>query len=106
MRTVARSQDYKFGDELLPVVGAHLPRPVPELCRGPGLKGTLVMKIRPLLMALVVSGFAPGVALGADDVFDSNGVKIRFVTEGSGEAVVLIHGWMGDSSMWGRDGSG
>lgn len=41
-----------------------------------------------------------------DDVFDSNGVKIRYVTAGTGEAVVLIHGWMGDSSMWGSDPSG
>ncbi|HQR08095.1 MAG TPA: alpha/beta hydrolase [Gemmatales bacterium] len=39
----------------------------------------------------------------ADEFFDSNGVKIRYVTEGKGEAVVLIHGWMGDSSMWGAD---
>jgi pimeloyl-ACP methyl ester carboxylesterase len=39
----------------------------------------------------------------ADGTFDSNGVKIRYVTEGKGEAVVLIHGWMGDSRMWGTD---
>ena len=39
-------------------------------------------------------------------MFDSNGVKIRYVTAGAGEAVVLIHGWMADSSMWGRDSSG
>ena len=39
-------------------------------------------------------------------MFDSNGLKIRYVTEGAGEAVVLIHGWMADSSMWGRDQSG
>jgi pimeloyl-ACP methyl ester carboxylesterase len=45
--------------------------------------------------------------MGADDaVFDSNGVKIRYVTEGTGVPVVLIHGWMADSSMWGRDRSG
>lgn len=42
----------------------------------------------------------------AEGTFDSNGVKIRYVTEGKGEAVVLIHGWMGDSSMWGRDWAG
>lgn len=42
----------------------------------------------------------------ADEVFDSNGIKIRYVTEGKGDPVVLIHGWMGDSSMWGRDKSG
>lgn len=41
-----------------------------------------------------------------DDVFDSHGVKIRYVTAGKGEAVVLIHGWMSDSSMWGTDGKG
>jgi pimeloyl-ACP methyl ester carboxylesterase len=45
--------------------------------------------------------------MGADDgMFDSNGVKIRYVTEGKGVPVVLIHGWMADSSMWGRDRSG
>ncbi len=41
-----------------------------------------------------------------DGYFDSKGVKIRYATEGKGEAVVLIHGWMGDSSMWGRDIAG
>lgn len=35
-------------------------------------------------------------------MFESNGVKIRYVTEGEGEAVVLIHGWMSDSGMWGQ----
>jgi pimeloyl-ACP methyl ester carboxylesterase len=48
----------------------------------------------------------PGPVDAADGVFDSNGVKIRYVTEGTGEPVVLIHGWMADSSMWGRDRSG
>ena len=48
----------------------------------------------------------PRPAEAEDGVFDSNGVKIRYVTEGEGEPVVLVHGWMGDSSMWGRDGSG
>lgn len=47
-----------------------------------------------------------GIARAEDGVFDSNGVKIRYVTQGQGEAVVLIHGWMGDSTMWGRDASG
>lgn len=42
----------------------------------------------------------------ADEFFDSDGVKIRYVTAGKGQAVVLIHGWMADSSMWGRDSSG
>jgi pimeloyl-ACP methyl ester carboxylesterase len=61
------------------------------------------MKYRSLLMVLVVCCLAPRPVVAADDVFDSNGVKIRYVTAGKGEPVVLIHGWMGDSSMWGRD---
>lgn len=64
------------------------------------------MKYRSLLTVLVVCCLVPRPVDAADDVFDSNGVKIRYVTEGKGEPVVLIHGWMGDSSMWGRDRSG
>jgi pimeloyl-ACP methyl ester carboxylesterase len=61
---------------------------------------------RSVLAALAVCCLAPKLAFAADDMFDSNGVMIRYVTEGKGEPIVLIHGWMGDSSMWGRDASG
>ncbi|MGE5741140.1 MAG: alpha/beta fold hydrolase, partial [Candidatus Aminicenantes bacterium RBG_16_66_30] len=64
------------------------------------------MKYRSLLMVLVVGCLAPGLMRAEDGTFDSNGVKIRYVTEGEGVPVVLIHGWMADSSMWGRDRSG
>jgi pimeloyl-ACP methyl ester carboxylesterase len=64
------------------------------------------MKYLSLGTVVVVCFLTPGPVAAADEVFDSNGVKIRYVTEGKGEAVVLIHGWMGDSSMWGRDQSG
>ena len=64
------------------------------------------MKYRAALTAFVVCCLVTKAADAADGTFDSNGVKIRYVTEGKGEAVVLIHGWMGDSSMWGRDASG
>jgi len=64
------------------------------------------MKYRSLLTVLVVCCLVPRPVDAADEVFDSNGVKIRYVTEGKGEPVVLIHGWMADSSMWGRDRSG
>lgn len=37
-----------------------------------------------------------------DTFFDSNGVKIHYVAAGEGEAVVLVHGWMGDAKMWGN----
>lgn len=65
-----------------------------------------MMKHRFLLAALFVCCLMSGPVDAADEVFDSNGVKIRYVTEGAGEPVVLIHGWMADSSMWGQDRSG
>jgi pimeloyl-ACP methyl ester carboxylesterase len=45
----------------------------------------------------------PQVHLGT---IDSNGVDIRYAMAGEGEAVVLIHGWMSDATMWGRDATG
>jgi len=60
------------------------------------------MKLQSLFL---VASFA-SVALGAEGYFESKGVKIRYVTEGEGEAVVLIHGWMSDATFWGRDGAG
>ena len=59
-----------------------------------------------LLKVLVACCFVTKPAPAADETFDSNGVKIRYVTAGKGEPVVLIHGWMSDSSMWGRDWAG
>jgi len=64
------------------------------------------MKSRCLAAWLVVLCLAPGLLYAEEGVFDASGVKIRYVTEGAGEAIVLIHGWMADSSMWGRDPSG
>ncbi|MBX3117608.1 MAG: alpha/beta hydrolase [Fimbriimonadaceae bacterium] len=61
------------------------------------------MRIKTTLAALVALCALPISAQAAEGTFDSNGVKIRYVTEGQGEAIVLIHGWMSDSSMWGRD---
>jgi len=61
------------------------------------------MYCRYLLTILVACCLVPKLVDATDDVFDSNGVKIRYVTEGEGQAIVLIHGWMADSSMWGRD---
>lgn len=64
------------------------------------------MHSRILSTVFLVLGYAHSGASAADAVFDSNGVKIRYVTAGQGEAVVLIHGWMADATMWGRDRSG
>lgn len=64
------------------------------------------MNLRCLLIPVFACAFMSNLAYAEDAFFDSNGLKIRYVTEGAGEPVVLIHGWMGDSSMWGRDGYG
>lgn len=53
-----------------------------------------------LVAVLVASIFAQ------EHAFESNGVTIRYASAGNGEAVVLVHGWMGDSTMWGRDAAG
>lgn len=64
------------------------------------------MKYLFLPAVFALTGLSAGFVHAADGVFDSNGVKIRYVTEGAGEPVVLIHGWMSDSTMWGRNSSG
>lgn len=57
---------------------------------------------RPFAICLfLVCGLVLDRADAGEGVFDSNGVKIHYATEGKGEAVVLLHGWMSDSSMWG-----
>jgi pimeloyl-ACP methyl ester carboxylesterase len=33
--------------------------------------------------------------------FDSSGVRIRYLTAGQGEPVILLHGWIGEASHWG-----
>ncbi len=38
-----------------------------------------------------------------DAIFESDEVKIRYVMAGEGTPVILIHGWMSDCSMWGKD---
>jgi pimeloyl-ACP methyl ester carboxylesterase len=60
------------------------------------------MKYMPVLPVVIVFCLVPRSVGAADDVFDSNGVKIHYVAEGKGEPVVLLHGWMSDSGMWGR----
>jgi len=40
------------------------------------------------------------VACGEEAFFDSNGVKIRYLIEGNGAAVVLLHGFAAGAEMW------
>lgn len=60
-----------------------------------------------LLLPVLIFGYAHAQAVpSVDQTFDSNGVKIRYVTAGAGETVVLIHGWLSDATTWGRDAAG
>src|SRR5262245_58833732 len=48
------------------------------------------------LVWLVIGFLGVGDVWGEDRFFDSNGVKIRYVVEGEGEPVVLVHGFSAD----------
>lgn len=53
--------------------------------------------MRRLVLLIVLSLLAPrSVAAAQDTFFDSAGAKIRYVDEGRGEPVVLVHGFTGD----------
>jgi len=54
-------------------------------------------KFLTLLMALPC--FAPAAGSPADQTFDSRGVKIHYVVQGSGQSVVLIHGLYSSAAM-------
>jgi pimeloyl-ACP methyl ester carboxylesterase len=50
--------------------------------------------------------FLPGPGRGDEGFFDSNGVKIRYLVEGRGESVLLIHGFTLDvEKSWGNPGT-
>jgi pimeloyl-ACP methyl ester carboxylesterase len=60
------------------------------------------MKFRYITVLLALTFVASSSVVAEDGSFDSNGVKIYYVTEGNGEPVVLIHGFMADHDMWGK----
>ena len=49
-------------------------------------------------MSQIISG--PGATPTNDQFFDSAGVRIRYVSAGQGEPIILIHGWAADAEMW------
>jgi pimeloyl-ACP methyl ester carboxylesterase len=63
------------------------------------------MKVAHLFSALVVGLAAAGMAFAdapEENFFDSDGVKIRYITVGEGEPVLLIHGYTASAEMnWG-----
>jgi pimeloyl-ACP methyl ester carboxylesterase len=50
-------------------------------------------KLHRSLLLVLIALFCYSSALAQDQYFNSNGVKIRFIVEGKGEPVVLIHGF-------------
>jgi pimeloyl-ACP methyl ester carboxylesterase len=61
------------------------------------------MKQNNLLRALyvlcgLISTWSPAAARAEN--FDSNDVKIYYVTQGAGEPIVLIHGFAASAEMW------
>jgi pimeloyl-ACP methyl ester carboxylesterase len=60
------------------------------------------MKFRYITVMLASTLVMASSVVAEDGSFDSNGVKIYYVTEGNGEPVVLIHGFMADHDMWGK----
>src|SRR3990172_3098016 len=53
--------------------------------------GQFLKCVPAILVALM-----PALASAQDKFFDSNGVRIRYVDQGSGQPVVLIHGFSGN----------
>src|SRR3954453_5722440 len=67
------------------------------------------MWMRPIarrsLLALGVLGLVAGAGSPEDQFFDSAGVRIRYIEEGQGEPVVLVHGYTSDAeAQWARTG--
>ena len=52
-----------------------------------------------ILFALACVALAPAAAAAADGYFDASGVKLHYVTLGTGEPVVLIHGLYSSEKM-------
>jgi len=63
---------------------------------------TRLFRLTLMLLVLVVLGHVALDCVAAQDqFFDSNGVRIRYVDQGSGPPVVLIHGFSGSlESGW------
>lgn len=62
---------------------------------GVPLKHKILVAV-PILLFLLV-----GTVEAADQFFDSNGVKIRYIVAGSGEPIILIHPFAASAEIWG-----
>src|SRR5262249_40362102 len=72
--------------------------PMRSQCQEIRGRSAMIRTIGMLGMALVCS---VSTALDVSEAsFDSNGVRIHYTLTGSGEPVVLIHGWAASGQMW------
>lgn len=60
--------------------------------------------VRTLFLAVIGLWLLPSVALGQDRFFTSDGVSIRYIDQGKGEPVVLVHGQGLTLDIWTRFG--
>ncbi|GGL70803.1 alpha/beta fold hydrolase [Wenxinia marina] len=51
-------------------------------------------------LAVLALALAPALAAAETGEIDANGVPLRFTDEGSGPAIVLLHGFAGSSHLW------
>ena len=65
-----------------------------------------MITLKSLLAVTIACCSFSRLAQAEEGEFESKAVKIHYVTAGEGEAIVLIHGWMSDSNMWGQDSHG
>jgi pimeloyl-ACP methyl ester carboxylesterase len=56
---------------------------------------------RSTLLPLVV---APALCLAQDKYFDAAGVRLRYIEQGAGEPVVLVHGFTNTAEIWATNG--
>jgi len=58
------------------------------------------LRIRSATVAILSILLVPATGFAQDKFFDSNGVRIRYVDQGNGDAVVLVHGNGGSLGSW------
>jgi len=56
------------------------------------------------LALVLVAAWMPAQSLAQDKYFDAGGVRLRYVEQGAGEPVVLVHGFTNTLEVWAKNG--
>ena len=59
---------------------------------------------RQLLLVVVALAITSGVGAAQDKYFDAGGVRLRYVEQGTGQPVVLVHGFTNTAEIWTASG--